>query len=127
VASGKRQTLGRRGERRAQRYLQQNGLVPLTANFRTRFGEIDLVMQDGDCLVFVEVRYRKARGFASAAESIDRHKQRKLALAAEMFLRTRPAFADCLMRFDVVAIDRKGDGEPTLNWVQDAFRPDDGV
>ncbi|MDX1481171.1 MAG: YraN family protein, partial [Woeseiaceae bacterium] len=53
-----RQSLGKRKEKEALRFLQQRGLELVERNFRSRFGEIDLVMRDEDCLVVVEVRYR---------------------------------------------------------------------
>ena len=66
----------------------------MTRNFRCRFGEIDLVMLDADCLVFIEVRYRKSGSFATAAESVDRRKQRKLALTGAFFLSRKAALCE---------------------------------
>jgi len=124
VAASDRQALGHRKEKQALHYLRQQGLRLVESNFRTRFGEIDLVMREGDCLIFVEVRYRRQRGYATAAESVDSHKRRKLALAAEVFARARPRWANCTMRFAVVAFDRPAGQETTLTWIRDAFRPD---
>jgi putative endonuclease len=103
-------------------------------------GEIDLVMQDQDCLVFVEVRYRKANRFASAAASevryrkanrfasaaasVDGRKQHKLALAAAAFLGRHPQYCNHPVRFDVVAFDAAADDRCTLQWLKDAFRPE---
>jgi putative endonuclease len=87
-------------------------------------GEIDLVMLDPDCLVFVEVRFRTANRFASAAGSIDGHKQRKLTRAAAVFLGRHPQYSEHAVRFDVVAFDAAADGGYTLQWLQDAFRPE---
>lgn len=80
-------------------------------------------MQDEDCLVFVEVRTRAAGSYASAAESVDARKQRKLAAAALYFLGRHPEFGNANLRFDVVAIDR-GAKTATLDWIVDAFRPE---
>jgi putative endonuclease len=80
-------------------------------------------MLDADCLAFIEVRYRKSGAFATAAESVDRHKQRKLALTAAFFLSRKDRYANCPVRFDVIAIDRVGTSK-TLSWIRDAFRPD---
>jgi putative endonuclease len=82
-------------------------------------------MLDGDCLTFVEVRYRKSTGFALPAPTVDRHKQRKILHAAAMFLARRPRYAHLAMRFDVVAITGRADG--TIEWIQDAFRPVDSA
>lgn len=116
---------GRLAERRALQHLLDHGLTLLTKNFQSRFGEIDLVMQhdsdvDRGSIVFVEVRYRHQQGFASAAESVDRHKQGRLTRAAMYYITRNPRVANDPMRFDVVAID---DGE--ITWIQDAFRPGD--
>jgi putative endonuclease len=78
-------------------------------------------MLDGDCLVFVEVRYRSGRSFAPAALTVDDRKQRKLARAAEMFLATRREYAGSPARFDVVGVDHDTDGNITLEWLRDAF------
>lgn len=116
--------VGAHWENQALEYLSSSGLKLLTENFRCRMGEIDLVMLDQDCLVFVEVRYRKSNRFASAACSIDRHKQRRLARAAAMFLGRHPQYRDHVVRFDVVAFDATPDNQCTLQWLQDAFRPE---
>ena len=116
--------VGSRWEKLAFEHLSSSGLNLISKNFRCRMGEIDLVMQDGDCLVFVEVRYRKANRFAAAACSVDNHKQRKLARAAAAFLGRYPQYCDHPVRFDVVAFDAAADDRCTLQWLQDAFRPE---
>jgi putative endonuclease len=106
-----RSSLGRLAEDRALVYLQQQGLVCVTRNYACRYGEIDLVMNDGPLLVFVEVRLRKNSNFGGAAASVDSAKQQRLWRTAEHYLmqyRRQPA-----CRFDLVAID--GD---TLNWMR---------
>jgi putative endonuclease len=121
AGSGKSAT-GARWEKLALEHLRSRGLLPLSENFRCRMGEIDLVMRDRDCLVFVEVRYRRINRFASAAASVDRTKQRKLTRTAAAFLARHPEFCDLAVRFDVVAFDAAGDDQCTLQWLQDAFR-----
>jgi len=116
--------VGAHWEKQALEYLSSSGLKLLTENFRCRMGEIDLVMLDQDCLVFVEVRYRKSNRFASAACSVDRRKQRKLARAAAVFLGQHPQLCDHAVRFDVVAFDAASDNQCALQWLQDAFRPE---
>lgn len=118
-----RQSLGNTKEQEALRFLRDRGLEPIARNFRSRFGEIDLVMCDNDCLVFIEVRYRRAGRFGSAAESVDHRKQERLILAAQLFLRSRPRYAHWPLRFDVVAIDGAATETDTLEWIRDAFRP----
>jgi len=105
-------------------HLSANGLALVDRNFRCRMGEIDLVMRQSNHLVFIEVRYRKKNRYASAAESVDTHKQRKLAQAALAFLGRHPEYRDHIMRFDVVAFDATSNDHCTLQWLQDAFRPE---
>lgn len=117
-------TRGAQVEAAAQRHLVAAGLQPVAANANYRGGEIDLVMRDGAGLVFVEVRYRSHAGFGGAALSIDRRKQRRLVLAAQLFLASHRQFANVACRFDVVIAG--GDPQsPTLTWMRDAFRADD--
>lgn len=108
----------------ARTQLLRAGLVEVAANANYRVGELDLVMLDGDTLVFVEVRYRRSGEYGGGAASIDRGKRRKLVRAAEVFLLRNPRFADAPCRFDVV--EASGDPEaPELNWMRDAFRAGD--
>jgi putative endonuclease len=99
-------------------YLLQQGLRLLRRNYRCRRGEIDLILQDTDTLVFVEVRYRRQGRFGSAAESVDWHKQARLTACARHYLQARPQAARAACRFDVVAIDGP---DHTINWIRNAF------
>jgi len=87
-------------------------------------GEIDLIMQDNTCLVFVEVRYRTSNRFSRAGLTVDIHKQRKIIRTAALFLARRPRYANCVCRFDVLAIDADQDGKKSIDWIRDAFRPE---
>lgn len=103
--------------------MRRSGLKLVERNFRSRFGEIDLIMLDDDCLVFVEVRVRGATPWATAAESVDALKQQKLIRTATLFASSDPAWSDKPMRFDVVALDGSGIDAGRLTWISDAFRP----
>lgn len=118
VDSGYRK--GRVFERKASRFLQRQGLVLIQQNFRCPGGEIDLIMRDGDCLVFVEVRYRRHTDFGTAAESIDWHKQQRLINCGERYLQQR-AGTTLAVRFDVISFGLSH-GEETLQWIKDAFQ-----
>lgn len=108
-------------EHAALRLLQQQGLNFLASNARFRGGELDLVMRDGACVVFVEVRYRRSDFFGGGAASVDAGKQRRLAHAAQLFLQQHRQWADAPCRFDVV--EAQGDpARPELRWIRDAFR-----
>lgn len=111
-------------ETAALAHLQAQGLHLLSRNATARSGEIDLVMVDGDAVVFVEVRYRASMAFGGGAASVDAGKRRKLVRAAHVFLLRHPRHADAPCRFDVVAAS--GDpASPALEWLKDAFRADD--
>ena len=116
-------SVGRHAEILARDHLTAQGLTEITRNFRCRMGEIDLVMQDGDCLVFAEVRFRNQNRFASAAGSVDQHKQRKIIRTAAAFLGRYPKYSGYSVRFDVVGLDQSGD-QTSLRWIRDAFRPE---
>jgi putative endonuclease len=109
---------GRVAERSAEAFLVAQGLVLRARNFRRRFGEIDLIMRDGESLVFIEVRMRESRSLVSAAESIDFRKRRKLLLTAEAYLQA--SGWDGPSRFDVVLVDH----EHAIEWITDAFDHD---
>jgi putative endonuclease len=87
-------------EKAALRYLMRHGLRLVARNYRCRLGEIDLIMREGNALVFVEVRLRKPSSFANAAESITSAKQRKLMAAAKHYLAGQSSPPPC--RFDAV-------------------------
>lgn len=125
MARADARTVGFDAERSAERYLERQGLVPVTQNFRCRIGEIDLVARDGRCLVFVEVRYRGPGSLSRAGLTVDSRKQRKLIRTAALYVAKRPQYANAMMRFDVVAIDADDRGDTTIEWIKDAFRPAD--
>ena len=111
-------------ESAALAHLQAHGLRLLARNAQTRGGELDLVMLDGDTVVFVEVRYRASEAFGGGFASVDARKRRKLVHAAQVFLMQNPRHAHAPCRFDVVAAS----GEPVnpcLQWVRNAFRADE--
>jgi putative endonuclease len=112
--------LGNEGERAAARYLRRRGLRIITRNYRTTRGEIDLIARDGDTLVFVEVKTRRA---GRPAEAVTPQKQRRLTLAALNFLR-RFELLEQRCRFDVVAVVwPDGARSPTIEHIPNAFEP----
>ncbi len=116
---GLTQTIGEAAEREARHHLEQHGLVFVTANWRVHFhkqvGEIDLIMRDGQELVFIEVRARARSGFGGAAASVGAAKQLRLRRSALAYLQQqgRP---DAYCRFDVMA--REG---TQWHWYRNAF------
>lgn len=123
-AGDSRRARGAHIEALAAAFLRERGLVPVAANASARGGELDLVMRDGETLVFIEVRYRRDARFGGGAASIDAGKRRRIVLAAEQFLAASRGFARLPCRFDV--IDASGDpAAPDVVWLRDAFRADD--
>jgi len=105
---------GAQTELRAAQYLRQHGLKPVVQNYRSRFGEIDLIMQDGATLVFVEVRLRRNADFGGAAASIDAHKQQRIIRTAQQYIAGLARIPPC--RFDAVLMDDHG-----VQWLRNAF------
>ena len=113
-----RKTQGRRAEQQACEFLQQQGLILIETNYRSRYGEIDLVMRDGQQVVFVEVRYRGSSAFGGPVVSIDRRKQAKLIATASHYLLSKQQLNDA--RFDIVGIT-KGN---RIDWISNAIELD---
>jgi putative endonuclease len=111
--------LGQRAEDLALAFLESRGLRLLARNYHFRLGEIDLVMRDGETLVFVEVRLRHTCGHGSAAESVTRNKQDKLIQGALHFLGARSELDELDVRFDVLAMSELQVDESC--WIKNAF------
>ena len=112
---------GLRYEERARAYLQARGLRPLDHNFRSRFGEIDLVMLDRDTICFIEVKYRDSFSRGGAAYSIPPWKQRKLVKTALFYIARHRQYADRAIRFDAFLVQRQADGSDQIDWIRNAF------
>jgi len=111
-------TRGQQAEDLALTYLKQQGLILIQRNYRSRYGEIDLIMQDKEHIVFVEVRFRSSNQYGGAASSVDIHKQRKLIKCAQQYIantHNRLGF-----RFDVLAISPSAK-QHDIQWLTNAF------
>lgn len=115
------QKKGQQAEQLACQYLRAQGLRLVLRNYRCRLGEIDLIMEDRESLVFVEVRYRRSGRFGGAIESVTPVKQRRLIRAAQYYLQQIRGVQSKLCRFDVLAITPE-QGAHNIIWLQDAFR-----
>lgn len=124
----RRGSSGSAAEGMALRFLEGKGMTLIERNYRCRVGEIDLIMQDGDTLVFVEVRLRSNGTFAAngttgnkgaivtAAESVSHRKQARIVAAANQFLAGK---REVPCRFDCILLDKL---EPdSIDWVKSAF------
>ena len=112
---------GVRFEDQARDYVQVQGLVLLQPNYRCRFGEIDLIMRDGDTLCFIEVKFRKSLLFGGAAASIPAAKQRKIIKTALFYISAHKQLANQATRFDALLIQRQADHSNQINWIRSAF------
>jgi putative endonuclease len=118
-----RQQIGNEAEEKAREFLEAKGFQVIEKNYKCYVGEIDLIMQDQEDIVFVEVRSRKHIQYGNALESVDRQKIHKLVRAATHFLQTKKWLYKRNSRFDIIAI-RLAQGKMQLDWVKNAFTVD---
>lgn len=96
---------GKQAEILALNYLKAQGLKPLQQNFHCRFGEIDLIMQEKNAIIFIEVKYRQHNAFGGGLAAITPSKQRKLRLTASHYLQRYQPHSDMPCRFDALVIE----------------------
>lgn len=125
MGTGRAGSLGSKAERAALDFLVGKGLKPIGRNYRCRGGEIDLIMLQDDCLVFVEVRFRTSTRYSSPELTVDSRKQKKIIRTAALFLADSRNYAEHAVRFDVVAINAGDHGR--VRWIRDAFRPENSA
>lgn len=111
--------LGKEGEQIVVRELVQRGYVILAQNFRTKFGEVDIIAQYQDVVAFVEVKCRKNHYFALSAV-VTRSKQQKIARAARIFIAQQPTLL-CSYRFDVALVEE----DFNVVYIENAFTIDE--
>lgn len=109
--------IGNFAEELACNYLIEQNLKLIIRNYYCRLGEIDLIMQDKDDLVFIEVRYRNNILFGSGAESVTTSKQAKLIKTAQFYLQQKKLIDKISCRFDVVSVINK----EKIEWIKNAF------
>ncbi len=114
---------GQRAEILACRYLRARGLKLLAANYRCRYGELDLVMRDGAVLAVIEVRARRSDRYGAPEASLTARKVRCLTRAARCFIHDHPQFGGMMLRFDVVGILGRGN-RPRIRWIRNALQFD---
>ena len=119
---GKNNLTGAWGERIAADFLQKKRYILVAANYRSRFGEIDLIVRNKTYLIFVEVKLRKNANFAAASEFVDHYKQDRLKTTAAIYLDENPT--NLQPRFDVVEIyapQGTQTSHPQINHLEGAF------
>lgn len=120
---GRSNIIGAWGEALAAEYLRKKRFQIEAVNYRSRFGEIDLIVRNKKFLVFVEVKVRKTGSFASAREYVDRYKQDRLRITASIYLSQNPT--ELQPRFDVVEIyapQGASTPNPVIEHMEDAFQ-----
>lgn len=111
--------IGKNAEDSACDYLRRAGLKFIIANYQCKCGEIDLIMQDSDTLVFIEVRHRKICDYGDGVSSVTKNKQSKIIKTATYYLLENNIFDKVLCRFDIIATS--GEIGSKVQWIKDAF------
>ncbi len=112
--------VGAKGEEAACSYLKRKGWRIIARNFRCRFGELDIVAAKDGILAFIEVKTRSRDDFGLPREAVNREKQKKLRVSAEVFLQRRPGLSRFQPRMDVIEIRAAEEGA-VLNHLENAF------
>ena len=112
-------SVGKSGENKACAYLIENSYRIIGRNFRTRSGEIDIIAQKDDVLVFVEVKALPSGSPETLSHELDLRKQRKIIKTANFFLLNHREYNSSKIRFDVIVIDMPN--LPSVYHIQDAF------
>ncbi|KDN09956.1 YraN family protein [Gilliamella sp. Imp1-1] len=117
IQKANKKQIGEHYENIACQYLLKQGLMLLAHNSQFRFGELDLIMLDNKCLVFIEVRYRKNANFGDAEMTVTLNKQNKIRQAAQQWMIAQNLnIEDTEFRFDVFAITGH-----SQKWIINAF------
>lgn len=122
IRASNTQAAGKLAEQAAAIYLENHGLQKVEENFRCKLGELDLIMQDARCMVFVEVRFRKSDRYGSAASTVTVAKQNKLRKTAQFYLKARN-LQNAAVRFDVIGM-KPGEKDSSVyqyRWIKNAF------
>ena len=120
VRGGDAQDTGKTGEKEALKFLKKSGYRILEKNFRTRFGEIDLIAKDNNTVVFVEVKTRTGDGFGLPKDAVTLRKKRHILMVSKEYLASKDILPnDVSVRFDVIGV--KLNGKVRLEHIKDAF------
>ena len=105
---------GRRGERRAARYLKRRGYKIVCRNFKCPFGEVDIIARKGEVLAFTEVKTRLSDSFGAPSEAVNAARRRRYIQSARFYFAGREP--DCVVRFDIIEVTEEG-----VNHIENAF------
>ena len=120
VGAFEKQKLARQGEKLALKHLKKQGYRYITSNFATAQGEIDLIMQQDEAIVFVEVKTRREESFATGQEAVNYHKQKHIEAVARQFIHQHNLY-DSPCRFDVVVIVANETNKWVIRHFENAF------
>ncbi len=119
--------IGRIGEEMVSKFLQTRGYIIFARNHHEKYGELDIVAEDPEKLIFVEVKTRKADSPLDPADAVDYDKKRKLINTARVFIKKAHHYGD--VRFDIAevtyTVDKIGDYHFSLNYIRNAFPADE--
>ena len=121
ISMQNKRATGAAAEKLAAEFLVQHGAEILERNFRTRRAEIDLIAMDQDTLVFIEVKYRHSLKSGYPEEAVDQNKQRRIHLAARVYMSRKSVPPDRKIRFDVVSLYPTEPGLEYVRWIRNAF------
>lgn len=110
---------GNDGENIASAFLEKKGYIIKAKNYHSRYGEIDIIAEKGDYIIFVEVKLRKKNSRVNGLESVSPSKQKKIIETSVMFLQENPTSLQ--PRYDVVSITDLGDGTYKTEHIENAF------
>jgi putative endonuclease len=119
MACAHKKSCGAQGEEAARRYVQQQGYRIRALNYTSRLGEVDIIAQDGDTLVFIEVKARSSGSKGAPKESVTPRKQLQISKAALAYLKEHKLF-ESRARFDVVSVDYSAK-PPAIELIKSAF------
>ena len=114
--------IGNSGESAAAKYLSRSGYSIIERNYFCRFGEIDIIAEDGKYICFIEVKSRRPGSLVTGAEAVDLHKRRKIIMTAKNYLMQNST--ELQPRFDVIEVGLRSDGRPikgSINHIINAF------
>lgn len=118
-----RRLKGALGEQAAARYLREKGYELISANYKTKFGEIDIIVKKDDYIVFVEVKTRQLNTLVAPYLAVNEVKQKKIIQTASSFIKSNQQYSKFSYRFDIIEIFTDGLKVVNVNHLENAYIP----
>ena len=112
-------TVGQEGEERASKYLMENGYCIVERNFRTKYGEIDIIVKKAETVVFVEVKTMPNATSDMLSKVLNTQKQQRIIKTSKRFLQNHREYSNSCIRYDVIVLDMQG--LPPVYHIENAF------